>query len=261
MPKIVEVHLRPSGRPLRCDTADIPLRVNDYVIVDTGNGLDVAKVTNIGVQTQPADQCEQLIMVIRQAQPDDLNRARQTREKEALTECREMVLKMHLKMKLLAASYDLKSGYLTIFFSARERVDFRGLVWKLSRSLETRVELRQVGSRDEAKLIGGLGRCGYPLCCQNFLTNFSSVSIKMAKEQNLALNPMKIAGLCGRLLCCLAYENKGYVDANKRMPKPGQEVLTPLGKAKIISTNILKETVTAQFDNEVIKELTLDQLA
>ena len=156
--------------------------------------------------------------------------------------------------------YDLKSEQLTIFFSAQERVDFRGLVRKLSHALETRVELRQVGTRDEAKLLGSIGKCGYPLCCQNFLTSFASVSIKMAKEQNLALNPMKISGICGRLLCCLAYESKEYAAMRNKMPKPNQEISTRWGKAKVISTNLLKETVTVQLEDEVIRELPLDQL-
>jgi cell fate regulator YaaT (PSP1 superfamily) len=117
-----------------------------------------------------------------------------------------------------------------------------------------------VGARDEAKLLGSMGKCGYPLCCQNFLTSFASVSIKMAKEQSLALNPMKISGICGRLLCCLAYESKEYAAMKKQMPQPKQEILTPWGKATVISTNLLKETVTVQLDNEVTKEITLDEI-
>ena len=163
-------------------------------------------------------------------------------------------------MKPLAARYDSQSERLTIFFSAEERVDFRDLVRKLSHSLERRIELRQVGSRDEAKLLGGIGKCGYPLCCQNSLTSFASVSIKMAKEQNLALNPMKISGICGRLLCCLAYENKEYVAMRKQMPQPKQEVSTPWGKGKVISTNLLKETVTIQLDDGMVREIALDEL-
>jgi len=130
----------------------------------------------------------------------------------------------------------------------------------LSHALQTRVELRQAGARDEAKLLGSMGRCGYPLCCQGFLTNFASVSIKMAKDQSLALNPMKISGICGRLLCCLAYESKDYAAMKKKMPRPRQEVLTPRGKATVISTNFLKETVTVKLENETISELPLDQL-
>jgi cell fate regulator YaaT (PSP1 superfamily) len=164
-------------------------------------------------------------------------------------------------MKPLAARYDSQGERLTIFFRAEERVDFRDLVRKLGHALETRVELRQVGARDEAKLLGSMGKCGYPLCCQNFLTSFASVSIKMAKEQNLALNPMKISGVCGRLLCCLAYESKEYAAMKKKMPQPKQEISTPWGKATVISTNIFKETVTVQLlDSEVVREIALDEL-
>jgi cell fate regulator YaaT (PSP1 superfamily) len=148
-----------------------------------------------------------------------------------------------------------------VFFSAEERVDFRDLVRKLSHALERRVELRQVGARDEAKLLGSIGRCGYPLCCQSFLTSFASVSIKMAKEQSLALNPTKISGICGRLLCCLAYESKEYAAMKKRMPQLKQEISTPWGKARVIGTDLLKETVTVELlDNEVVKEIALDEL-
>lgn len=260
MGNIIEVRFRIRGKPLHCDAGDISLQVNDYVVVNTGHNLDVARVISLEPQAQPGDQDEQIITVVRQAQKVDLEKARQEQEEEALTMCKEMAGKLGLKMKPLSARYDLESGHLLIFFSARQRVDFRGLVRKLSRSLETRVELRQVGSRDEAKLIGGIGRCGYPLCCQSFLTNFTSISIKMAKEQNLDLNPMRISGVCGRLLCCLAYENKEYIDIKNKMPKPNQEVLTPSGKAKVISTNLLKETIIVQLDNETTTELPLDQL-
>jgi cell fate regulator YaaT (PSP1 superfamily) len=172
-----------------------------------------------------------------------------------------MVGQLGLRMKPLAARYNAETDRLTIFFSAEERVDFRDLVRRLSHALERRVELRQVGARDEAKLLGSMGRCGYPLCCQNFLTSFASVSIKMAKEQSLALNPMKISGICGRLLCCLAYENKEYAAIKKRMPKLKQEISTPWGKARVVGTDLFKETVTVELlDNEAVKEVALDEL-
>ena len=154
------------------------------------------------------------------------------REEEALAKCKEMITKLGLKMKPLAARYDSETHHFTIFFRAEERVDFRELVWKLRHSLKAQVELRQIGPRDEAKLIGGIGKCGYPLCCQSFLGDFASVSIKMAKEQGLALNPMKISGVCGRLLCCLSYESKDYAEA-KKIPKSDQEISAPIDKATV----------------------------
>ena len=257
MANIIGVKFRPRGKLVYCDAGEIPLQLNDYVVVDTGRGLGVAKVVTLEAPSQPG---EQLMMVVRQAEAEDLEEARRNLEKEALSKCDEMAAQLGLKMKPLAARCDSKGEHVTVFFSAQERVDFRDLVRKLSYALETRVELRQVRARDEAKLLGSIGRCGYPLCCQNFLTSFASVSIKMAKEQNLALNPMKISGICGRLLCCLAYESKEYAAMQKKMPRPKQEISTPWGKARVISTNLFKETVTVQLDNDVVKEIALDEL-
>jgi cell fate regulator YaaT (PSP1 superfamily) len=257
MANIVGVKFRSRGRLVYCDAGEISLQVNDYVVVDTGHGLEVAKVIALEAPSQPA---EQLMRVVRQANAEDLDEFRRNVEEEALRKCHEMAAQLGLKMKPLAARYDFDSEHVTVFFSAEERVDFRDLVRKLSHALERRVELRQVGARDEAKLLGSMGKCGYPLCCQNFLTSFASVSIKMAKEQSLALNPMKISGICGRLLCCLAYESKDYAAMKKQMPQPKQEVSTPWGKATVTSVNVVKETVTVQLDDGVMKEITLDEL-
>jgi cell fate regulator YaaT (PSP1 superfamily) len=257
MANIIGVKFRARGKLVYCDAGEISLQVNDYVMVDTGHGLDVAKVITLEAPSQPG---EQLMMVVRQAGAEDLEEARRNLEKEALSKCHEMAAQLGLKMKPLAARYDSQDEHLTIFFSAEERVDFRDLVRKLSHALERRVELRQVGARDEAKLLGSMGKCGYPLCCQNFLTSFASVSIKMAKEQSLALNPMKISGICGRLLCCLAYESKEYAAMKKQMPQPKQEISTPWGKATVISANLLKETVTVQLEDGVMKDIALKEL-
>lgn len=257
MANIIGVKFRPKGKLALCDAGELSTQVNEYVVVDTGQGLEVAKVATLEPTSHPG---EQLMVVVRKAEAGDLEEFRQNLEKEGLTKCHEMAAQLGLKMKPLAARYDPQNEQLTIFFSAEERVDFRDLVRKLSHALERRIELRQIGSRDEAKLLGGIGKCGYPLCCQNSLTSFASVSIKMAKEQNLALNPMKISGICGRLLCCLAYENKEYADMRKQMPKPKQEVSTSWGKGKVISTNLLKETVTIQLDDGTTKEVNLNEL-
>ncbi len=258
MANIVGVRFRSRGKLVHCDAGEISLQVNDHVVVDTGRGLEVAKVVTLEA---PSETCEQSAKVVRKAEEEDLEEARRNLEGEALSKCREMVAQLGLKMKPLVARYDPGDERLTVFFSAEERVDFRDLVRKLSHALERRVELRQVGARDEAKLLGTVGRCGYPLCCRNFLTSFASVSIKMAKEQSLALNPMKISGICGRLLCCLAYESKDYACVKKKMPRPKQEVSTPWGKAKVVSTDLLKETVTVQLlDGDVTREIALHEL-
>jgi cell fate regulator YaaT (PSP1 superfamily) len=258
MASIIGVKFRSRGKLVPCDAGEISLQVNDYVAVDTDHGPEVARVVTLEAPSQPG---EQLMKVVRKAEAKDLEEARQNLEKEALGKCHEMVAQLGLKMKPLAARYDSEAERLTVFFSAEERVDFRDLVRKLSQALERRVELRQVGARDEAKLLGCMGRCGYPLCCQNFLTSFASVSIKMAKEQSLALNPMKISGICGRLLCCLAYESKDYAAMKKKMPQLKQELSTPWGKARVVGIDLFSETVTVQLlDNETVKEIALDEL-
>lgn len=257
MAKAVGVRFRSRGRIVGCDAHELSPQMNDYVVVDTDNGPDVAKVVTLEASNRPD---EQLPSIVRLAEPDDLELASLKLREEALSRCSELATELGLDMKPLLARHDLQNDRLTIFFSAPERIDFRDLVRKLSQALQMRVELRQAGARDEAKLLGTVGRCGYPLCCRNFLTGFASVSIKMAKEQSLALNPMKISGICGRLLCCLSYESKEYAAVKKKMPRPKQEVVTPRGKGTVISTNLLKETVTVQLENQTIAELPLDQL-
>ncbi|MCD6299931.1 MAG: stage 0 sporulation family protein, partial [Dehalococcoidales bacterium] len=177
-----------------------------------------------------------------------------------LTECGKMITQLNLPMKLLSAEYNLDESRLTLFFSAEERVDFRELVRKLTNRFKTKVELRQIGPRDAAKLVGGYGRCGRPLCCGSFLSEFTPGSIRMAKEQNLPLNPMKISGLCGRLLCCLGYENEQYQIMKDKLPKEGQQVSTPLGVANVIGGNPLKETVSVELKSGAITELPLSEV-
>jgi cell fate regulator YaaT (PSP1 superfamily) len=261
MAKIIGVRFQPKGKLFYCDANDISLQPGDYVVVHTGHGLDLARVVVAEARPEQDESSEQLMTVVRRAEMEDLEKAKQDQENKALTRCKEMVARLGLKMKPIASYHDLESSHSTIFFTTRERVDFRGLVRKLSRSLETRVELRQVGPRDEAKLVGGIGKCGNPLCCQNFITDFPSVSIRMAKEQDLALNPMKISGICGRLLCCLAYESKDYLRMKEKAPKIGQEVSTPFGKAKVVSVSQLKEKVSVQLEDQTVRELPLNQVA
>jgi len=164
-------------------------------------------------------------------------------------------------MKLISAEYNLDASRLTIFFSAEGRVDFRELVRELSRSLKVRVEMRQVGPRDEAKLLGGFGRCGLPLCCASFLSEFNPVSIKMAKEQDLPLNPMKISGLCGRLLCCLGYEFEQYRSMKEKMPKEGQRISTAIGMANVVGGNPLEGTVLVELESGARVEISLAEIS
>ena len=258
---IVQALLQAEGKRVYGDAGDIAVKVNDYVVLNTTRGPELARV--IAVDLPEMDKLPRsLPKIARQADAEDFdkNNQNQQREEEALEKCRQLVATLGLKMKLLAAHCNLDGRHLTVYFSAQTRVDFRELVRKLSQKLKTRVELRQVSPRDEARLIGGIGRCGRPLCCQNFPGEFTPVSIKMAKEQGLSLNPIKISGLCGRLLCCLNYENAQYLAMKEKMPRLNQVVSTPFGKAKVTGLNPLKSRVTVKFEDQSVRELSLDEL-
>jgi cell fate regulator YaaT (PSP1 superfamily) len=262
MSETVGVRLQAAGKVYYFDAADIPLEIDEEVVVETSRGLEVGKVVISPKQVIHNEIIEPLKPVIRKALAEDIERAnrQQERAKNAVAKCRELIEKLNLPMKPIWAQYNLDGSHLTIFFSAEKRVDFRELVRELSRSLKTRVELRQVGARDEAKLVGGLGKCGCPLCCTTFLSEFAPVSIKMAKEQDITLNPMKTSGICGRLLCCLGYEYEQYRCMKDKMPGLKQEVSTALGNAKVVSCNSIKETVTVELETGVTVELPLNQI-
>jgi len=227
--------------------------------VETDKGPDVAKVIITRIQFQGNDLNNPLLKVIRIANSEDLEQARQKREKEALAKCKEQVLQSHMDLKIILVRYNQDMSHLTVYFRANERIDFRNLARNLSRIIKARIELKQVGPRDEAKLLGNIGMCGYPLCCQGWLTEPVAISIKMAKQQDLTPHPRKISGICGRLLCCLAYEHKQYMDIKEKMPRVNQEVSTPFGKARVASTHTLKETVTVEINGN-FRELALAQI-
>jgi len=262
MSDTVGVRLQSAGKVYYFDAANIPLETDDEVVVETSRGPELGKVVISPKQVINNEITEPLKPVIRKALAEDIERAcrQQERAKNAIAKSRELIQKLNLPMKPISAQYNLDGSHLTIFFSAEKRVDFRELVRELSRSLKTRVELRQVGARDEAKLVGGLGKCGCPLCCTTFLSEFAPVSIKMAKEQDITLNPMKTSGICGRLLCCLGYEYEQYRSTKAKMPALRQEVSTALGNAKVISCNSIKETVTVELETGVTVELPLNQI-
>jgi len=262
MSEIVGVRFHQAGKVYYFDAADNEVEVGDYVVVETSRGQELGKVVISPKQVLFSDITEPLKPVVRKAQAEDVERAQQQQERsrEALAKCQELIEKLNLPMKSISAQYNLDGNHLTVFFSAEKRVDFRELVRELSHSLKTRVELRQVGVRDETKLVGGLGKCGFPLCCTTFLCDFAPVSIKMAKEQGIALNPMKTSGICGRLLCCLGYEYDQYRAMKEKLPGLGQEVSTPLGSAKVVGNNPLKEMVLIELETGVTAELPLSQL-
>ena len=262
MPEIAGVRFHQAGRVYYFDASGIPLEVNDDVVVETSRGHELGKVAISPKQVLFSEITEPLKPIIRKAQAEDIEKAQQQQKgaMNAIAKCRELVEKLNLPMKPISAQYNLDRSHLTIFFSAEKRVDFRELARELSHNLKTRVELRQVGARDEAKLIGGLGKCGFPLCCTTFLSEFEPVSIKMAKEQDIALNPMKTSGVCSRLLCCLNYEYEQYRAMKEKLPPLRQEVSTALGNAKVVSCNPLKETVTVELETGVTVELPLSQI-
>ncbi len=262
MAEIVGVRFKKAGRVYYFDPAGFDLEVNDYVVVNTARGLELGHVVTSPEQVLDSEVGRQLKSVVRKAEPEDIKRAQEFEdgEEETLAECSRLITKLHLPMKLLSVEYNLDGSRLTFFFSAAERVDFRELVRELSKRFKVRVELRQVGARDESKLVGGFGRCGHPLCCMSFLSEFSPVSIRMAKEQGLSLNPMRISGVCGRLLCCLGYECEQYRAMKAKLPKEGQRVSVPAGKAKVVSGNPLKETVLVELESGARVELPLSEV-
>jgi len=262
MAEIVGIRFKRAGRVYYFDPAGNDLEVNDYVVVKTARGLELGRVVIAPTQVLASEVTEPLKPVVRKAEPKDIERAQEFEDKEgeALAECGKLIAKLGLPMKLLGAEYNLDGSRLTFFFSATERVDFRELVRQLNSRFKVRVELRQLGPRDEAKVVGGFGRCGRPLCCMNFLTEFSPVSIKMAKEQDLPLNPLKISGVCGRLLCCLAYESGQYHAMKEKLPKPGQWVSTAMGPAEVVGSNPLKETVLVELESQATVELPLSDI-
>ena len=261
MPETVGIRFKTAGKVYFFDPSGLELEVGDTVVVKTARGLEMGHVVSEIKETPASEIDEELKPVVRKARTEDLERVEDfhARELEAVAECRDIVAQLKLPMKLRGAEYNLEGNRLTYFFTAEERVDFRQLVRELTNKLKVKVELRQIGPRDEAKLVGGYGRCGLPLCCHNMLTDFDPVSIKMAKEQNLPLNPMKISGTCGRLLCCLTYEYQVYHEMRAKLPRVGSRVNLPAGPGKVTATNPIKSTVTVQLDSQATLEMTLDE--
>jgi len=262
MAEIVGIRFKRAGKVYYFDPAGVDLEVKDYVVVKTTRGLELGQVVISPKQVLASEVDKQLKPVARKAKPDDIERAQEfeAKEGEALAECGKLIDKLQLPMKLLSAEYNLDGSRLTLYFIAAERVDFRELVRELTNRFKVRVEMRQMGPRDEAKLIGGYGRCGRPLCCTSFLSEFAPVSIKMAKEQDLPLSPMKISGVCGRLMCCLVYESEQYHMMKEKLPKDGQWVSTASGAAKVVGSNPFKETVLVELESQATVELPLSEI-
>ncbi|MGI6365763.1 MAG: PSP1 domain-containing protein [Bacillota bacterium] len=259
---VVGVRFKDAGKIYYFDPEEHPLNEGTPVIVETVRGVEYGRVVVPPKQVTDKEVVLPLKKVVRIADAQDLEKVRenQRKSKEAMEICIEKVKKHGLDMKLVDAEYTFDNSKVIFYFTADGRVDFRNLVKDLASVFRTRIELRQIGVRDEAKMLGGLGSCGRTLCCSTFLSEFEPVSIKMAKEQNLSLNPSKISGVCGRLMCCLRYESEFYHEARAGLPDVGKTVTTPQGKAKVVEVNVLKRKVRLQMEDGAVVELSAEDL-
>ena len=252
MKEIVGIKFKKPGKIYFFDPGHLKLKLRDKVIVDTANGEELAEISIANKLVEDDKVVEPLRKIIRYANKKDFARLRENKEKEkeAFNICLEKITKHKLPMKLINVEYKFDRSKLLFYFTADGRIDFRELVKDLAAIFKTRIELRQIGVRDEVKRIGGNGVCGRELCCCTFLNNFEAVSIKMAKEQNMSLNPSKISGVCGRLMCCLKYEQDAYEEKLAKLPKIGSIVETEDGEGVVDSVEILKENVRVKFNDE-----------
>ena len=247
--KIVGVQFKQVGKKYFFDPLNYEIKTGDHVLVETVRGMEFGTVVLGPKLVDEKDVFLPLKPVLRVATAEDLEKQQKNKadEKQALVTCEELIAKNNLEMQLLDCEYTFDRSKLIFYFTAEGRVDFRQLVKDLAYAFRLRIELRQIGVRDAAKMIGGLGPCGRVLCCNSFLGEFATVTIKMAKNQQLSLNPTKISGLCGKLLCCLKYENEVYTEMIKKMPDIGNRVKTEEGEGRVINVNMISETVVVEY--------------
>jgi cell fate regulator YaaT (PSP1 superfamily) len=261
--RVIGVRFRQAGKIYYFDPVDFKVERGDHVIVETVRGIEYGKVVT-GIRYVKEDEVVlPLKKVIRIATDGDTEQMEENRKaaKAAMTICLEKIRNHGLEMKLVDAEYTFDRNKIIFYFTADGRVDFRELVRDLAAVFRTRIELRQIGVRDEAKMLGGIGPCGRILCCSSFLGDFEPVSIKMAKDQNLSLNPAKISGLCGRLMCCLKYENDIYEEAKQLLPDVGEHVSTPNGDGRVVLLNLLERRVQVElFETGTVVEHPLEEI-
>lgn len=250
MVKVVGVRFKRAGKIYFFDPDELNIETNSNVIVETARGIEFGQAVVGAREVHDDEIVAPLKKVIRLASAEDVQHAAENlrKENEAFKTCQQKIKNHNLDMKLIEVEYTFDNNKILFYFTAEGRVDFRELVKDLASVFKTRIELRQIGVRDESKMVGGLGVCGRVLCCNSFLGDFQPVSIKMAKEQGLSLNPTKISGTCGRLMCCLKYEQDAYEDLLARVPKIGAIVETPDGQGTVMDSNLLKETVKVKID-------------
>ncbi|MDO5411197.1 MAG: stage 0 sporulation family protein [Lachnospiraceae bacterium] len=267
MIKVIGVRFRTAGKIYYFDPLDLDIKKNDNVIVETVRGVEYGKVVQGIREVDEETVIQPLKPVMRVATPQDdaVEAANKLKEREAFKICLEKISRHNLEMKLIDAEYTFDNNKVLFYFTADGRIDFRELVKDLASVFKTRIELRQIGVRDETKILGGIGCCGRVLCCHTHLPEFVPVSIKMAKEQNLSLNPSKISGCCGRLMCCLKHEEETYEYLNSRLPEIGDTVATPDGiRGEVHSVNVLRQLVkvivVVDKDDKEIREYKVDEL-
>ncbi|HOO28041.1 MAG TPA: stage 0 sporulation family protein [Lachnospiraceae bacterium] len=266
MTKVIGIRFRTAGKVYYFDPKKLNFKRGDHVIVETARGVEYGTVVMPPTNVEDEKVIQPLKPVIRKATEDDAKTEQKNREKEkeAFQICLEKIQKHKLEMKLIDAEYTFDNNKVLFYFTADGRIDFRELVKDLAAVFKTRIELRQIGVRDETKILGGVGICGRPLCCHTYLSDFIPVSIKMAKEQNLSLNPTKISGICGRLMCCLKNEEDTYEELNRKLPNVGDFVTTDDGlKGSVSSVNVLRQLVKVIVDvgdEKEIKEYKAGQL-
>jgi cell fate regulator YaaT (PSP1 superfamily) len=263
MERVVGIRFRNGGKVYHFDPGELSLKRGDCVIVKTEQGVGFGHVAESPTLRDPRVHPAKIKKIDHTALPDDIQRHQENLEfeQDARNYCMERIATHDLTMNLVDVEYFYDRSKIIFYFTADGRVDFRELLKDLVRRLRTRVELRQIGIRNQAKMVGGLGGCGRPLCCASFLKNFHAVSIKMAKEQNLSLNPTKISGACGRLMCCLQYEHDTYRELKKDMPKLGKKIEIPEGRGKVVRQNVLQRSVTVLLEDGREIEKTLDPLS
>lgn len=259
---MIMIKRREYGRDQYYLPGDIPLKVGDYCIVEAERGIDYGKVMSLNVSQIPDEEKEISNKVVRVMTPDDHRQVAENLEgsSNAFDSCHQKVVEKGIPMKLVAAEYSFDKSRLLFYFTAEGRIDFRELVKELAAIFKTRIELRQIGVRDEARIRGGIGPCGLPLCCTSFVRKFEPVNIRMAKNQRQPLDPDKISGVCSRLFCCLKYEDDFYRTVGRRFPKDGAEVMTPRGKGKVIDLNYLKEIVLVELEDDIKQEFDLKEI-
>lgn len=266
MAKIVGIRFKNTAKVYYFAPGNELFKKGDGVIVETARGVEYGTVSIEVKEVDDKEIVQPLKPIIRKATPADIERLKKNEEKapEALRICNEKVIARGLDMKLINAEYTFDGSKVIFYFTAPGRIDFRDLVKDLASVFRIRIELRQIGIRDETRLLGGIAPCGRPCCCASCMSDFKKVSIKMAKTQGLSLNPTKISGLCGRLMCCLAYENDYYKDVYKKMPKIGSDVVAPDGSGVVISINMLTYNVKVKIESKdgtlLYKDYKLDQL-